>query len=940
MWPWRRKRDEPAPAPTPAPVVPTRPPADQWRLVAPIQRMVGDDILANPVQRFSGSLASWQDPRFLGALGHGVGAGEPSGTIGEFARPATVVPDYPAGSLPQMPVATPAPAREARRNLGASFTVSRLAEPALPAEPSFLPAEQSAVPAEPPAVAASPQPGMDVAPLTPDAPPIMAGPEAAAPAPEAAPDPAPAASPSSPADMLPVAAPQPAPAEVPQLSGPAAPTLGAPAPPVPEPEGASAQDDAAGSVQRTAGSSISLPPIQRAVEDASMPVTAASPVQRVAGSSTGTPIQRTADSHDDEVGVQRVAADTPGAVAHDDHFHLPPVQRTESTLQPTHLPVSHTETPVQRSESATPATPAAPSSRDSTAALDLPVQRSAAPETPRRIGLGAPIDLTGMRDGAAPFVQRLSGGGEPMPPAVQQMSGGGDAMPPAVQRLSDSGDGAHSPAPDAFETVRPVPTEAPGLPVDGTSDVAPITGSVVDGPGMPLSSPAPTAPSVQRLGLGPALEGDAPLLSPAPTFGASPIFPALTSASSSTAASAGTAPSPSLSEAVSGRSTSPALPSASSGFSAVQRIAQSGPAPIAQREPDRAVGQHAPDLAVAQREPDLPVAVTHGDPMGRPVSSDRLVPVDGPSAPFASVASAPRLPVVSRLVGDRPIRPALTDLPTPQPAPAGASPAANPADLPAVPVAQLTAEPSAGAPTRVAVPVQTFAGSGGNDGANFGSGGGSGSSGGSGGGSSGGAGGGSSSGGGFSFGASFASGSGGLSGGGLGGSGLGGSGGLGGGGGLGGSGLGGDSGGDGMGGGAFSAAPMPTLSTGSGARSVQRSAATPAAGSPVMQLLTANATPAADTAQRYDPPPVTVSRVVTVSASAQNPTPTVSRAEEGAAAPVATAAPAAPGDPAAAGGAAQPDELVKKLFDPLLRRLKAELRLDRERRGSLTDLRH
>jgi hypothetical protein len=40
---------------------------------------------------------------------------------------------------------------------------------------------------------------------------------------------------------------------------------------------------------------------------------------------------------------------------------------------------------------------------------------------------------------------------------------------------------------------------------------------------------------------------------------------------------------------------------------------------------------------------------------------------------------------------------------------------------------------------------------------------------------------------------------------------------------------------------------------------------------------------------------------------------------------------------AAAGG--DPEELVKKLFDPLLRRLKAELWLDRERRGRLTDLR-
>jgi len=50
------------------------------------------------------------------------------------------------------------------------------------------------------------------------------------------------------------------------------------------------------------------------------------------------------------------------------------------------------------------------------------------------------------------------------------------------------------------------------------------------------------------------------------------------------------------------------------------------------------------------------------------------------------------------------------------------------------------------------------------------------------------------------------------------------------------------------------------------------------------------------------------------------------------------AASSASGPAATAGGT--PEELLAKLFDPLLRRLKAELRLDRERRGSLTDLRH
>ncbi|MGH3754337.1 MAG: hypothetical protein ACRDRP_16890 [Pseudonocardiaceae bacterium] len=53
--------------------------------------------------------------------------------------------------------------------------------------------------------------------------------------------------------------------------------------------------------------------------------------------------------------------------------------------------------------------------------------------------------------------------------------------------------------------------------------------------------------------------------------------------------------------------------------------------------------------------------------------------------------------------------------------------------------------------------------------------------------------------------------------------------------------------------------------------------------------------------------------------------------------PSAAGGPATPATPA---GGGTPDELVKKLFDPLLRRLKAELRLERERRGVLTDLRH
>jgi len=58
--------------------------------------------------------------------------------------------------------------------------------------------------------------------------------------------------------------------------------------------------------------------------------------------------------------------------------------------------------------------------------------------------------------------------------------------------------------------------------------------------------------------------------------------------------------------------------------------------------------------------------------------------------------------------------------------------------------------------------------------------------------------------------------------------------------------------------------------------------------------------------------------------------------------PPAPAAPAPVTPQAAQGQAAaaeaEPEELVRRLYDPLLRQLKAELRRDRERRGLLTDL--
>lgn len=81
--------------------------------------------------------------------------------------------------------------------------------------------------------------------------------------------------------------------------------------------------------------------------------------------------------------------------------------------------------------------------------------------------------------------------------------------------------------------------------------------------------------------------------------------------------------------------------------------------------------------------------------------------------------------------------------------------------------------------------------------------------------------------------------------------------------------------------------------------------------------------------QRYEEPPEAVAPPVVQAVQA---TPTA-QAEPEPPPPPAPAPPAAPPE-------ASPEELLKKIYDPLVRRLKAELWLDRERRGSLTDLWH
>ena len=117
--------------------------------------------------------------------------------------------------------------------------------------------------------------------------------------------------------------------------------------------------------------------------------------------------------------------------------------------------------------------------------------------------------------------------------------------------------------------------------------------------------------------------------------------------------------------------------------------------------------------------------------------------------------------------------------------------------------------------------------------------------------------------------------------------------------------------------------PLPVATV---ARATNETAVTSPSGWSVIQAASGSeprSTPGG--AASAEPPPPSTSDETTPAASAP--------ATQGTAAAATTAA-----AQATAGG--EPDELLKKLFDPLVQRLKAELWRDRERRGALTDLLH
>ena len=922
MWPFRRKRDEPAPVSAP------RPPAQQWRLVAPIQRVVGGEILTNPVERFSGSLATWQNPSFLGSLGHGVGAAEPSGTIGELAQPAVTAPEVFTASLPELPVAVPPREQAPRRG---AVTVSRAVEPvhttapAAPTvgQPAMEAAPQQDVSFAPPETTAptgqvrSEQPALPV--VSPPAAPVqratLPGTDSRTPTPAV---PAPAAGTPTFAEPPALASAQAVPAIAEPHSAEPAPILPPPASStVAEPTlGEQVPSDGPEQVVPTLGEQAPPPGPELVVstlgEQASpaRPETGPELVVSRLREQAPEPVVSTLGEQAPELVVSTLGEQAPELVVPTLGEQAPPA------VEPAGAPA------------ATPASPAA------TAAV--PLQRLASPDSPVIPGDALlPVAVT-------PPVQRIAPGVQPQSASGPETSGEvapivGMPRPPSalglggpIQRISGES-GPIQRVPGESGLIQRIPGESgpiQRIPAEGGPSTRPLAGrgdlpvQRESGPARRLGLGAPIEPAVQRLGddVSLVLPAPAPQAIPSEPAGSGPVehgplpveaapggfdaalppadgFEAVRPVATdlgTTPLEAGGAGSGSPAEAAAGplpSDAAPAMPLLSSA-----RPAE--PSPAVQRlglGPAFGDGGHAPHTA-----PILPVT-----PITPAVSSSATA---SPSPVAPSVQRMPVAPSVQRTLGDGEPGPAAgpgQELPVavlrrgsgsdrghgPEPvtvAPWHAAPASTPVlpvvsrlmgDRPlqstlngaaAAAVTQPEAHGSApaGVPSPAelpAVPVAPWQS-------------------------------------GDTSGRSIP---------------------------------------------AMTGSPRPvsvqTLAEPADS-GLPLAAASPerarpgqrVVSNPVLQLLTTAAGPAADTPQRFDPPPLTISRQVAVTASADNPVPTVSRATEPAPAPPG-GVPSSTGTDAAAG---QPDELVKKLFDPLLRRLKAELRLDRERRGSLTDLRH
>jgi syndecan 1 len=107
-----------------------------WQALPPVQRAIGSVELTAPAAGFTPALSSWQNPSFLGALGHTVDPAAPAGLVTGLATPV------PAGGRSELPLAWARPAGGGSGETGAGAAAGAGVEPGAGAA---VPAVQRAV---------------------------------------------------------------------------------------------------------------------------------------------------------------------------------------------------------------------------------------------------------------------------------------------------------------------------------------------------------------------------------------------------------------------------------------------------------------------------------------------------------------------------------------------------------------------------------------------------------------------------------------------------------------------------------------------------------------------------------------------------------------------------------------------------------------------------
>lgn len=111
-WPWSKKEHVEAEAPSPpsAPLPEIRAPRDDWRSLPAVQRVVDSHPTVNPPADFAAGLTTRRTTAFLGSLGHSVSASAPGGVVSVQAIRTSDVSDLPVlRALPPADEARPAP---------------------------------------------------------------------------------------------------------------------------------------------------------------------------------------------------------------------------------------------------------------------------------------------------------------------------------------------------------------------------------------------------------------------------------------------------------------------------------------------------------------------------------------------------------------------------------------------------------------------------------------------------------------------------------------------------------------------------------------------------------------------------------------------------------------------------------------------------------------